>query len=653
MKRYIILLFFCLTQIVLIYPQTFTYKGKDLFGTQQFLKDSLQRSTNLLFHDLDADGDQDLILSGIDSIKYDQSGNITSFSQISYFISVQENIGTRKIPKFAARKIFMDSFPFRKGYFIPAAGDLNDDHKLDFIVSSGLDSNKNMTTLYYQRKETSGKDQFNIISGDMLGLDPFVSGSFFTPSLADMDKDGDLDIFMSGYFLDRTDAGDKIQRPVFLYAKNTGTKSNPVFIGWYQNTNGLDKSIGETQLISIGDIDNDNDNDFISLTNSNSVSKLLFLENIARPDGKADFKLSKPLTGIPTTKTGERYYPPALVDIDGDGDLDLFMLQDLSKTATGIGFYENNLCVAKSTQLTRTICEGDSIVVGNQKFTQTGQYDVFLKASNLCDSTVKLNLTVNPKATTNLVKSICAGEEFTIGNVKFNQTGQYEVKLKASNLCDSIVKLNLTVHPIPTTNLVKSLCSGDEFTIGNVKFNQTGQYEVKLKSSNGCDSIVQASLTFVVLNNTVTQTNNLLTANLSGVNYQWFDCDNGSDIPGAQSQSFAPAKNGKYGVKLTDANGCKNTSACVDFVITSNEEGKLSNQIILYPNPASNYLTLSNQTGYTLTSIKIMNMDGTLVKSISNQQMNKISTAALHPGNYFMEIHCNGYKVFKKFEVVR
>lgn len=653
MNTYISILILFFSQTVVMQAQSFAYKGKNLFGIQEFLKDSLQRGTNLLFDDIDFDGDQDLILSGIDSIKFDNNGNITSFSQISYFISMQENIGTRKSPKFGARKPFTDSFPFKKGYFIPAAGDLNDDHKLDFIVASALDSNYNLATLFYQRKATSGKDQFNIISGDMLGLDPFVSGSFFTPSLADMDKDGDLDLFMSGYFLVRTDAGDKIQTPVFLYAKNTGTKSNPVFLGWYQNSNGLEKSLGETQIITIGDIDNDNDNDFISLTNSNNISKLLFLENIARPDGKADFKLSKPLTGIPSTKSGEKYYPPTLVDIDADGDLDMFMLQDLSKAATGIGFYENNLCVAKSTQLTRTICEGDSIVVGNQKFTLTGQYDVFLKASNLCDSTVKLNLTVNPKATTNLVKSICAGEEFSIGNVKFNQTGQYEVKLKASNLCDSIVNLNLTVYPIPTTNLVKSLCSGDEFTIGNEKFTQTGQYEVKLKSSNGCDSIIQASLTFVILNNTVTQTNNLLTANLSGVNYQWFDCDNGSDIPGATGQSFTPAKNGKYGVKLTDANGCKNTSACVDFVITSNEEGKLSNQIILYPNPVSNYLTLSNQTGYTLTSIKIMNMDGTLVKSISNQQMNKISTAALHPGNYFMEIHCNGYKVFKKFEVVR
>jgi len=551
MKKYITILLFSLLQIALIQAQSFTYKGKNLYGLQEYVKDSLQRSTNLLFNDIDNDGDQDLILCGTDSIKYNQSGTITSFSQITYFISVQENTGTKWIPKFAARKPFMDSFPFRKGYFIPAAGDLNDDQKLDFIISSGLDSNYNMSTLYYQRKEISGKQQFNIISGETMGLDPFVSGSLFTPSLADMDKDGDLDIFMSGYFMVINAAGDKIQTPAFLYAKNTGTKSNPVFLSWYHNTNGLEKNIGGNQLITIGDVDNDNDNDIISLSNANNVSKLLYLENASRPDGKADFKLSKPLTGIPTTKSGERYYPPTLVDIDADGDLDLFMLQDLTKAATGIGYYENNFCTAKTTQLPRTFCDGDSIVIGNQIF------------------------------------------------------------------------------------------------------KQTGQYVVKLKSINGCDSIVQASLTFVTLNNKVSQNKLTLTAELSGVQYQWFDCNTGLNIAGATSQSYTPTMNGKYGVKLTNANGCKNTSTCVDFVITSNEESFISSKIILSPNPSSDYLTISNQTEFELTSVKIINMDGKILKTIPNHQMEKINIATLNPGNYVMEIHCNGNKIYKKFEIVR
>ena len=104
MKKHIIILLFSLLQTIYLDAQSFIYKGKNLFGQQEYAKDSLQRATNLVFNDIDGDGDQDLILSGIDSIKFDKSGNITSFSQITYFISVQENIGTKWSPKFAARK---------------------------------------------------------------------------------------------------------------------------------------------------------------------------------------------------------------------------------------------------------------------------------------------------------------------------------------------------------------------------------------------------------------------------------------------------------------------------------------------------------------------------------------------------------------------
>lgn len=654
MKKYTIALIFFILQIVLSYSQSYTYKGKNLYGIQEYLKDSLQRATNLLFYDIDGDGDQDLIVSGIDSIKYDKSGNVTSFSQITYFFAVQENIGTKWSPKFAARKPFIDSFPFQKGYFLPSVGDINDDHKLDFVVASGLDSNYNLTTLFYQRKALSGKDQFTIITGDKYGLDPFVSGSFFSPSLADMDGDGDLDLFMSGYLLLQNTAGEKMQQPIFLYAKNTGTKTNPNYVGWYQNPYGLDKSIGENQLITIGDVDNDNDNDIISLTTSNNSKMLKYYQNTPRADGKADFKtFTKVLTGIPATSGSEMLFPPALVDIDGDGDLDLFMLQELVKDGKGIAFYENNSCKAKTTQTAQSICEGDSIVVGAQAFKQAGQYDVKLQASNRCDSIVKLNLTVFPKATSNLVKSICSGDVFTIGNQSFSQTGLYNIKFNTSKGCDSIVKLNLTVYPSDTITFLKLLCAGEVFTIGNEKFTQTGHYFIKLKSGNGCDSTVSASLTFVSLNNSVTQSQNKLTADLSGVLYQWIDCETGIDIPGATGQSFAPSKNGKYKVKLMDANGCQSTSVCLDFVYTANDEISLSNQLILYPNPSSGYLTLINQTGCVLNSVKILSIDGAFIKNISNRQFDKINTAELNPGTYMIEINCKGSKIVKKFDVIR
>jgi N-acetylneuraminic acid mutarotase len=57
-----------------------------------------------------------------------------------------------------------------------------------------------------------------------------------------------------------------------------------------------------------------------------------------------------------------------------------------------------------------------------------------------------------------------------------------------------------------------------------------------------------------------------LTANAAGATYQWIDCSDDSDIPGATNQVFTPATDGSYALRITQ-DGCTDVSPCVDFVI--------------------------------------------------------------------------------------
>jgi gliding motility-associated-like protein len=82
----------------------------------------------------------------------------------------------------------------------------------------------------------------------------------------------------------------------------------------------------------------------------------------------------------------------------------------------------------------------------------SGTYLDTLTAVNGCDSIVTLNLTVLPNPTTTLNESICAGNSYTFNNQVLTTSGVYSVTLLAANGCDSVVTLNLTVNPVPIAN---------------------------------------------------------------------------------------------------------------------------------------------------------------------------------------------------------
>ena len=370
MKNISFLLFFCFITNNDIFGQQFSFKGNNHFGMEYITKDSTQSAIKLLFYDLDADGDQDVIVSGVDIV--DNSGDL-SFDKITYFIAVQENIGDRWHPKFDPRRPFMNKFPYPNGYFFPAVGDLNHDSKPDFIVSSGVDSFLNLQTLYYERKSLTGDNQFNIIGSDSLQLNNLVAGSFFVPELADMDKDGDLDLLLSGFIAGIDSLGQDKQTPIFMYAKNIGSISQPKYLGWYQNPYGLEASIDQTQISIVGDIDNDNDNDMLSLTTQDTFKVFSFLKNDVLANGKPHFQkaILSPF-GLPKAGQAENLFPPSLVDIDSDGDLDLFVVQKLISLGEGIGFYENKLC---SQVLDNTIIQTGTILKANLSGVKYQWYD--------------------------------------------------------------------------------------------------------------------------------------------------------------------------------------------------------------------------------------------------------------------------------------
>lgn len=139
--------------------------------------------------------------------------------------------------------------------------------------------------------------------------------------------------------------------------------------------------------------------------------------------------------------------------------------------------------------------------------------------------------------------------------------------------------------------------------------------------------------------NTVTKNNNILTANTTGVNYQWLDCNNNyAVISGANNQIYTPTLNGSYACQVSQY-GCLDTSACVAVTNVGIEE---SNQLnfSLYPNPTQSEVTI-NLGDTQGVNLRILDVVGKVLFNQANLNQSKviISLEKYSPGVYFIELN--------------
>ncbi|MBK7428111.1 MAG: hypothetical protein IPI60_14340 [Saprospiraceae bacterium] len=192
------------------------------------------------------------------------------------------------------------------------------------------------------------------------------------------------------------------------------------------------------------------------------------------------------------------------------------------------------------TVLNEEICDGDTYTVGTSVYTTTGNYTDILQDVNGCDSTIILNLLVNPLSPTIQLVEICDGESFSVGTSTYNIAGAYMDVLLDVNGCDSTVITVLIVHPLLETLLNEEICDGDSYSVGSSVYTTSGTYTDILTDVNGCDSTVILNLTVHPLFETV-------------LNEEI--CDGDSYTVGSSIYTTS----GTYTDILPDVNGCDST----------------------------------------------------------------------------------------------
>ncbi len=153
------------------------------------------------------------------------------------------------------------------------------------------------------------------------------------------------------------------------------------------------------------------------------------------------------------------------------------------------------LATTLMTSIDTVLCEGDAIQVGSQSYSATGHFVDTLISNGGCDSIVTLDLVVHPVYDTSIIANICHGSFFEAGGQTFNASGNYTLNLGTAFGCDSIVHLDLTVHSLYDTTYTVNLCAGDTFQLGSENYSTSGYYTQTFTSIAGCDSTIHLDIT--------------------------------------------------------------------------------------------------------------------------------------------------------------
>lgn len=143
------------------------------------------------------------------------------------------------------------------------------------------------------------------------------------------------------------------------------------------------------------------------------------------------------------------------------------------------------------------ICAGDTYDFNDELLTESGEYCQSFMASNSCDSTHCITLMVLDTFYTTEQVEICAGEVYDFNGEMLTESGEYCENFIASNNCDSTHCLTLIVaEPIFTEEIIE-ICEGDSLTIDGMIFSLPGTYFFENESiaQNGCDSTHYLELT--------------------------------------------------------------------------------------------------------------------------------------------------------------
>ena len=126
--------------------------------------------------------------------------------------------------------------------------------------------------------------------------------------------------------------------------------------------------------------------------------------------------------------------------------------------------------------LERTICEGDTIMMGGKPYTHSGTFVYRGQTVDGCDSIETLILTVNPSYRFDTAVTIMDDQSFYWRGKTYNKTGMYYQGFQTELGCDSTYSLNLYVVETEYHHIDDTICNGQIYVWRGDTLTDDGYY---------------------------------------------------------------------------------------------------------------------------------------------------------------------------------
>jgi len=144
--------------------------------------------------------------------------------------------------------------------------------------------------------------------------------------------------------------------------------------------------------------------------------------------------------------------------------------------------------------LTATICPGSNYNFNGEQISNAGYYYDTTTNDIGCDSIIFFQLNVGSYSYSNIQDKVCQGNSYNFNGQNITNAGNYADTVKTANGCDSIVNLSLSVLPASIDTIIVSICPGYSYYFNGKNILKQGYYYDSTTNYIGCDSVTVLNL---------------------------------------------------------------------------------------------------------------------------------------------------------------